>query len=595
MIKLCIAIPNYNHGKTIDKLLTQLADYQLPCLLVDDGSDSETKSLLKAAADKFTWITLVTLPHNLGKGGAMQAAFTHAKALGYTHLLQIDADGQHNTQDIPRLLEKHRLYPDALITGVPVYDASVPRSRLYGRKVTQFWVTVETLSTQIQDAMCGFRIYPIAPTMQVIRQQNVGMRMDFDIAILVRLAWQGVTIISIPTHVSYPVDGISHFQLWRDNLRISRMHTRLFFGMLLRLPRLVKRKLQKTPANQNQVTTSRDTKKQWHQMQERGTKTGLNLMLSCYRLLGKRVTYLLLYPVTAYFFVFNKTARTASKNYLEKLKQTTKINTEQVSCTSISSLNKLTHIDKKALSSFQHLMAFSQSIVDKLAVWNNDIHLQHIEFHGHALLSKLLEEKQGAVIFTAHLGNIEIARALSRFIPELKVNALVFNRHAININHLLNQINQDYRFNMIEVQTMDIALAIQLQEKIDAGELIVIAGDRTSISKPERSLTVSFLNHPAELPEGAFMLASLLKCPIYMMLCLKETLRQSTPKFSLYFTHLFDAMPIDRKQRQKSLTHYAQCFADRLTDYCEKYPLQWFNFYDFWHHSKNNPIIRDKS
>ena len=134
-------------------------------------------------------------------------------------------------------------HPDAVISGCPVYDQSVPKGRLYGRYLTHVWVWINTLSLQIRDSMCGFRVYPLAATLALLNRAQIGRRMDFDVEILVRLHWQGVPIRNRPTRVIYPEDGVSHFQLWRDNARISKMHARLFFGMLLRMPQLLWRKL----------------------------------------------------------------------------------------------------------------------------------------------------------------------------------------------------------------------------------------------------------------------------------------------------------------------------------------------------------------
>src|SRR5690606_10928118 len=157
--------------------------------------------------------------------------------------LQIDADGQHDAEDIPRFLERSAAHPDALICGTPIYDASVPKGRLYGRYLTHVWVWINTLSLTIRDSMCGFRVYPLAPTLRLIAQVRIGERMDFDVEVLVRLFWRGMRILSLPTKVRYPTDGISHFDVLHDNVRISRMHAKLFFGMLVRAPVLLWRRV----------------------------------------------------------------------------------------------------------------------------------------------------------------------------------------------------------------------------------------------------------------------------------------------------------------------------------------------------------------
>lgn len=240
MFNPCIVVPVYDHERAVAGTVAALKVHGLPCILVDDGSHAPCAAELdRIAAAECGWLRLLRLPDNQGKGAAVMAGFAAAQAAGYTHGLQIDADGQHDAADIPRLLAQAAANPQALITGVPLYDASVPRGRRYGRYVTHVWVWINTLSLRIRDSMLGFRVYPLAPALRVWNTRTVGRRMDFDTEIMVRMFWDGVDVLSLPTRVRYPTDGVSHFDLWRDNLRISRMHARLFAGMLLRLPRLL--------------------------------------------------------------------------------------------------------------------------------------------------------------------------------------------------------------------------------------------------------------------------------------------------------------------------------------------------------------------
>jgi glycosyltransferase involved in cell wall biosynthesis len=244
MHKPCILIPFYNHGGAIAHVLAGLRPLGLPCRIVDDGSDAQAQQALAHAANlEGSWVTLQRLASNQGKGAAVMAGCEAALADGFTHAVQIDADGQHLSSDVPRLLEASRRQPDALISGQAVYDASVPRTRLYGRYLTHVWVWINTLSLEIKDSMCGLRVYPLASSCEVWRRQHVGRRMDFDTEIMVRMSWMGVPIVNIPTRVTYPVDGVSHFRMLKDNVFISWMHSRLFFGMLWRLPHILGRRL----------------------------------------------------------------------------------------------------------------------------------------------------------------------------------------------------------------------------------------------------------------------------------------------------------------------------------------------------------------
>ena len=241
-MKTCIIIPVYNHEHAIPQVISRLKKYGIPCLLVNDGSSAECSKVLEdLARQEPDWLTLLNRAENGGKGAAVIDGFNTAIQLGYTHALQIDADGQHNIDDIPRFLEAGRLNPDAMILGKPVFDESVPKHRLYGRYLTTLCIAINTLSLAIADGMCGFRLYPLAAVDKLISTTQIGQRMNYDIDIVVRLYWQGVEAINIPTAVHYPYDGVSHFRLWRDNVMISKTHASLFFGMLIRIPQLLLR------------------------------------------------------------------------------------------------------------------------------------------------------------------------------------------------------------------------------------------------------------------------------------------------------------------------------------------------------------------
>ena len=236
-----VIIPVYNHEHAIGAVVDQVRAHGLPVLLVDDGSQPSCAAVLDGLVHA-PEVRLFRRDRNGGKGAAVMSGLEEAHRLGFTHAVQIDADGQHDLADLPKFLEQATAHPEALITGWPQYDASVPKGRLYGRYLTHIWVWINTLSLAIKDSMCGFRVYPLARTLSAI-VPSIGKRMDFDPEIAVRLVWKGAQVINLPTRVTYPTDGVSHFDVLWDNVRISGMHTRLFFGMLVRLPLLLWRKV----------------------------------------------------------------------------------------------------------------------------------------------------------------------------------------------------------------------------------------------------------------------------------------------------------------------------------------------------------------
>ena len=239
----CAVIPVYNHETAVPAVVDALLAAGLPCVLVDDASSAACSAVLEQLAQG-EGIHLVRLVVNQGKGGAVMAGLREASALGFTHALQVDADGQHDLRDVATFIQASQLNPQALICGYPQYDASVPKGRLYARYLTHGWVWINSLSLQIPDSMCGFRVYPLPATLALINSVKLGKRMDFDPEILVRLAWRNQPMRWLATRVHYPQDGLSHFRLFHDNALISAMHTKLFFGMLIRFPVILWRRWQ---------------------------------------------------------------------------------------------------------------------------------------------------------------------------------------------------------------------------------------------------------------------------------------------------------------------------------------------------------------
>ncbi len=235
-------IPVYDHESCLADIVAALRAKGLFVLLVDDGSHASCAREAARVAASTPGVFHVRHAENGGKGAAVVTGFETAANLGFTHVLQIDADGQHDLGAVNTFLEAGRALPKAMICGTPVYDDSVPVARLNGRKISNWWVHVNSLSTAVDDALCGFRVYPLAAVLPLLKREHVGKRMDFDVEILVRLLWQGTIIENRPVHVTYPQDGVSHFDMVKDNVKISLMHARLFFGMLRRLPKLLLRK-----------------------------------------------------------------------------------------------------------------------------------------------------------------------------------------------------------------------------------------------------------------------------------------------------------------------------------------------------------------
>ena len=548
----CVLIPCYNHGAMIASVLSRLAPFGLPCLVVDDGSDAVTRQELERLAAEQPQMTLVRLAQNAGKGAAVIRGLEECARTGYTHAVQVDADGQHAIEDIPKLLALAERHPDALISGQPIYDDSIPRSRLYGRWITHVWVWIETLSLQLKDSMCGFRVYPVSPTLRLAAREPLGKRMDFDTEVMVRLYWQGNTSVFLPTRVTYPQDGLSHFDALKDNVRISLMHTRLFFGMLPRMPGLLFRRRRQHWAQQDEV------KGLW----------GMRLMLRVWELLGRRAFTVLLWPVIGVYWLIARPARQASRQWMARVKQELRQRSMPV---------------PSRLNSFFHFMRFGNAMLDKVASWRGELKLHRDIVFAHGASEALnIAAPQGKLLLASHLGDVEACRALAQLEGSKIINALVFSENAQRFKQIMSEMAPEAGVNLMSVTDIGPDTAIAIKEKLERGEWVAIVGDRIAVN-PQRGgewrvIWSRFMGQPAPFPQGPFILASILRCPVVLIFALRQQ-----GKLVLHCEPFADPLRLPRSERQQALQDTVDRYAQRLEHYALMSPLDWFNFFDFWH------------
>jgi glycosyltransferase involved in cell wall biosynthesis len=241
-----VLVPCYNPGPRVAETVRRIRKEWSPVWVIVDGSTDGSTALLLAQAAQDPGLEILIQPHNTGKGSAVLHGAVQALLRGYTHALTVDADGQHPAHLIKRFMAQSQAQPGALILGKPVFDASAPALRVNGRKISNAWANLETLGAGIGDSLYGFRVYPLKPLHDVMQQSRWMRRFDFDPEVAVRLCWAGLKPVNIDAPVQYfgaAQGGISHFKYLRDNLLLTWMHTRLFIGFLLRLPRLITRRL----------------------------------------------------------------------------------------------------------------------------------------------------------------------------------------------------------------------------------------------------------------------------------------------------------------------------------------------------------------
>jgi len=244
-----VLIPSYNPGPKVYATVRAALDQWAPVWVVVDGSTDQTAQGLLAMAEAERGLAVFVLTENRGKGAAVLFGLREAQASGFTHALTMDSDGQHPAERIRGFMQASLAEPDAMVLGVPVFDASAPGLRVKGRQISNWWANLETLWAGIHDSLYGFRVYPIDALIAVMSRQPWMRRFDFDVEAAVRLCWRGVPPINLPAPVRYfrPEEGgVSHFNYWRDNTLLTWMHFRLFWGFVVRLPLLCVRRMRRT-------------------------------------------------------------------------------------------------------------------------------------------------------------------------------------------------------------------------------------------------------------------------------------------------------------------------------------------------------------
>lgn len=243
--KHLIIIPSYNTGAILEKTIREILHYYSPVWVIIDGSTDDSPALLSALAKQHPQsLKVIQLPQNIGKGAAIFTAIQQAQEQDFSHVLTMDADHQHPAASIAHFMQLSAKHPEAVILGKPVFAASAPALRVQGRRISNGWANLETLNWGIGDSLFGMRLYPLADLIAVMQETRWARRFDFEPEVAVRLAWRGVPMINLDTPVRYlckEEGGVSQFRYLRDNTLLTWMHIRLFFGFLLRLPKLLAR------------------------------------------------------------------------------------------------------------------------------------------------------------------------------------------------------------------------------------------------------------------------------------------------------------------------------------------------------------------
>ncbi|AIN60679.1 LpxL/LpxP family acyltransferase [Pseudomonas soli] len=297
----------------------------------------------------------------------------------------------------------------------------------------------------------------------------------------------------------------------------------------------------------------------WAAQRERGSFRLMQLTALLARLLGRRLLSPLIHVIVAYFFLFGRRARRSAWQYQQRLHQWSAGQAPPPSQWQV----------------FRQFMAFADALLDKLDVWNGRLRLEDIDINDPAGLRGQLRGERGQLLVGAHLGNLEVCRALAELGEQVTMNVLVHTRHAEQFNRLLGEAGATH-LRLIQVSELDPAIMLQLSQRLERGEWLAIAGDRVPLHGA-RTATVDFLGQPAAFPQGPWLLAGLLGCPVNLLFCLKLNGR-----YQITLEPFAEQLQWRRAERDQVIQQWTARYAERLALYCRQAPLQWFNFYPFW-------------
>jgi predicted LPLAT superfamily acyltransferase len=295
----------------------------------------------------------------------------------------------------------------------------------------------------------------------------------------------------------------------------------------------------------------------WASIDELSFVAGMRLLFLIGRVCGRWPFRIILYPVLAWYVLTKPLPRRASQDYLRRVAARTGAAVPGV---------------------LRHFASFGESILDKMLLWGGLYPFDTVDLHGADLITDAVEQGRGGLLICAHLGNLELCRVLSRQRSDLKLTVLVHTRHAQAFNQMLARLNPDSQLNLMQVTELSAATAMMLSERVARGEFVVIAGDRVPVADKPRIAVADFLGAPAPFPVGPYVLANALQCPVFLLFSTRRGARST-----VHFEAFRDVVRVPRQGRDAALAALAADYAARLEHHSLRAPLQWFNFYDFWH------------
>lgn len=311
----------------------------------------------------------------------------------------------------------------------------------------------------------------------------------------------------------------------------------------------------------------------WASIGESSCVLGTWFLYHLHRLCGRWPFRVCLYPVVVYYWATRPLARHASREYLQRI---------EAAHGAIGEAPGRRH-------ELCHFFSFAEALLDKMLALSGRYRFDRVRFHGQQPVLDLIAAGRGGVFITAHMGCLELCQASSERQPGLRLTVLVHTRHAERWNGMLDRLNPNSGVRLMQVTEVDVATAVTLQERVAQGEFVAIAGDRVPVTV-SKTVRVPFLGHDAEFPVGPYVLASLLKCPVFLLACAREG-----DGHGVHFEQLAERIELPRASREAAVREHAARFVARVEARLRSAPYEWFNFFPFWDQSSRPPEHHDKS
>lgn len=538
-MKPVVVIPSKDNAPTVAEVARACLRHCPDVVVVDDGSTDGTGDAARAVEG----VTVLVHPVNQGKGVALATALHWAGEHGYTHMIALDADGQHDPDELPAFLSAAQADPAALSIGCRDM-AGAPGSSQFGRNFSNFWVWAET-GHRVGDSQSGYRVYPVQPTLSLGLRSS---RYEWEVEVIVRALWAGIAVRDVPCTVVYPddpEDSQSSFRPFLDNTRISLLNTRLVLGRVFWPPRWL-----------NPVTPPGGTWRGDHL----GTLWGWSFFLTWLRLFGRWPTYAAMSVMATVYLVVSGRHRQAVGTFLGRARP------------EAGSLARL-------WMSWRLFFGFACSLVDRFLLLVKGPRAFQITHQGCEEAQSTVASGEGALFLTIHSGNSDLgATALAMHADpsvHTPVNVVQYTHPGDPYPILVQRLAGEHAPRIISLNEEGTMAGLEAVHALRRGEIVALKGDRPVDGHRAR---VPFLGGTIEIPTGPFLLAATSRAPLFLLACFKTGPSSytvySSPAWRLRFT--------SRSERQADLQRWAEDFASHLEGWMRQYPLQWYNFYDPW-------------